>query len=124
MPPRLPQNAAAHARRAPESAPQNAGVWPIRQSRQNDIVSPPLTESPPLTKSDIMRFTCSRTGPKWSKPLWTAGWNGIPSVIIERQEALGLDALDMNIILHLSNYWWTPENLPFPSIGTIAKAVG
>lgn len=48
----------------------------------------------------------------------------MPSVIIERQEALGLDALDMNIVLHLSHYWWTPDNLPHPSVERIAKAVG
>lgn len=32
--------------------------------------------------------------------------------------------VDMNIILHLSHYWWTPDNLPHPSVETIAKAVG
>jgi DNA replication protein DnaD len=61
---------------------------------------------------------------KWTKPLMAAGWNAIPSIIIEKQAALGLDALDMNIIIHLSNYWWTAENLPFPSVDTIAQAVG
>jgi hypothetical protein len=33
---------------------------------------------------------------KWSKPLMAAGWNAIPSIIIEKQAALGLDAIDMN----------------------------
>jgi len=61
---------------------------------------------------------------KWSKPLMAAGWNAIPSIIIEKQQALGLDALDMNIIVHLSNYWWTAETLPFPSVETIAQAIG
>lgn len=61
---------------------------------------------------------------KWSKVLMDAGWNVIPSVIIERQEALGLDAIDMNIMVHLSHYWWQPENLPHPSVKTIAKAIG
>ena len=61
---------------------------------------------------------------KWSKPLMAAGWTAIPSVIIERQKALGLDALDMNIILHLATYWWTPDNKPHPSKRTIAEAVG
>ncbi|CAA2109010.1 hypothetical protein MBUL_04503 (plasmid) [Methylobacterium bullatum] len=60
---------------------------------------------------------------KWSKPLMAAGWNAIPNIIIEKQEALGIDALDMNIILHLTHYWWHPENLPHPSVETIAKAV-
>ncbi|HTT82167.1 MAG TPA: helix-turn-helix domain-containing protein [Rhizomicrobium sp.] len=61
---------------------------------------------------------------KWSKPLMQAGWNAIPSIIIEKQKALGLDALDMNIIVHLSNYWWTADNLPHPSVETIANAIG
>jgi hypothetical protein len=61
---------------------------------------------------------------KWSKPLMAAGWNALPSIIIEKQKALGLDAIDMNIILHLSHYWWTAETLPFPSVATIADAIG
>jgi DNA-binding transcriptional regulator YhcF (GntR family) len=65
-----------------------------------------------------------RNEAKWSKPLMTAGWNAIPSIIIEKQEALGLDALDMNIIIHLSNYWWHADKLPCPSVATIAKAIG
>jgi DNA-binding transcriptional regulator YhcF (GntR family) len=60
---------------------------------------------------------------KWSKPLMAAGWNVIPNIIIEKQQALGLDALDMNIILHLSHYWWQPDNVPHPSVATIARAI-
>jgi DNA-binding transcriptional regulator YhcF (GntR family) len=75
-----------------------------------------------LTKTDaeILR----KNEKKWTKPLMEAGWNAIPSIIIEKQEALGLDALEMNIIMHLSNYWWTADNLPHPSVETIAKALG
>lgn len=65
-----------------------------------------------------------RNEAKWTKPLIDAGWNAIPSIIIEKQEALGLDAIDMNIIVHLSNYWWHADNLPCPSVATIAKAIG
>ncbi|HWA93873.1 MAG TPA: helix-turn-helix domain-containing protein [Terracidiphilus sp.] len=61
---------------------------------------------------------------KWSKVLMSAGWTAIPSVIIERQKALGLDALDFNIIMHLASYWWTHDNKPHPSKRTIAEAVG
>jgi DNA-binding transcriptional regulator YhcF (GntR family) len=64
-----------------------------------------------------------RNEAKWSKPLMNAGWNAIPSIIIEKQEALGLDALDMNIIVHLSNYWWHADNLPCPSVAKIAEAI-
>jgi predicted transcriptional regulator len=53
-----------------------------------------------------------------------AGWNAIPNIIIEKQQALGLSPLDMNIILYLSSFWWEEKRLPFPSVDTIAKAVG
>jgi hypothetical protein len=68
--------------------------------------------------------TLQRNEKKWTKPLMDAGWNAIPSIIIEKQGALGLDAIDMNIIVHLSNCWWNAENLPHPSVETIAKAIG
>lgn len=61
---------------------------------------------------------------KWSKTLMDAGWSAFPNIIIEKQAALGLDALDMNIILHLVQYWWLQDNLPHPSVGTIAQAIG
>ncbi len=38
---------------------------------------------------------------KWTKPLMDSGWSVLPNIIIEKQAALGLDPLDMNIILHL-----------------------
>ena len=68
--------------------------------------------------------TLKQNEAKWTKTLMDAGWNAIPSVIIERQKALGLDAIDMNIIVHLTNYWWQAENLPRPSVATIADAIG
>lgn len=61
---------------------------------------------------------------KWSKPLTEAGWTAIPTVIFERQHALGLDALDVNIILHLAGYWWKAGNAPHPSKATIAAPIG
>lgn len=61
---------------------------------------------------------------KWTKPLMNAGWTAIPSVILEKQHALGLDPIDMNIIAHLTIYWWKKGSLPHPSVATIAKAIG
>ena len=82
-----------------------------------------MTEpAPSAKKSDVEKIKVN--GAKWSKPMMMAGWTAMPSVIIEKQEALGLDALDMNIVLHLSHYWWTPDNLPHPSVERIAKSVG
>ncbi len=61
---------------------------------------------------------------KWTKTLMKAGWTCMPNVIIERQQVLGLDAIDINILMHLASYWWTPDNLPHPSKKTIAAAMG
>jgi DNA-binding transcriptional regulator YhcF (GntR family) len=47
----------------------------------------------------------------------------LPSIILERQDALGLDALDINIILHIAKHWFEAGNLPHPSKGSIAKAM-
>lgn len=78
-----------------------------------------------LAQSDRAETKNLRTNEKkWTKKLMAAGWNVIPSIIIEKQDALGLDAIDMNIIVHLSHYWWQPDNLPHPSVATIAKAIG
>jgi DNA-binding transcriptional regulator YhcF (GntR family) len=61
---------------------------------------------------------------KWSKTLMEAGWTALPSMILEKQHALGLDPIDVNIIAHLSIYWWKKNNLPHPSVAKIAKAIG
>jgi hypothetical protein len=65
-----------------------------------------------------------RNEKKWTAPLMQAGWTLIPSVILERQQALGLDAVDMNIIMHLARHWWYSDNPPHPSKRAIAECVG
>jgi hypothetical protein len=60
---------------------------------------------------------------KWTKLLMDAGWTCIPGVIIERQRALGLDPIDINILMHLAGHWWTEDNKPYPSKVTIATAL-
>lgn len=61
---------------------------------------------------------------KWTPTLMKAGWTVLPNVIFERQQALGLDPLDVNILLHIASYWWSMESKPYPSKVTIAKAIG
>jgi predicted transcriptional regulator len=61
---------------------------------------------------------------KWTPGLMKAGWTALPNVLFERQQALGLDSLDINILLHLASYWWRKDSKPHPSKVTIAKAIG
>ena len=52
-----------------------------------------------------------------------AGWTLLPSIILERQSELDLDAVDVNIILHLARHWWYSENPPRPSKRRIAECM-
>jgi hypothetical protein len=61
---------------------------------------------------------------KWSKELMEAGWVAFPSILLEKQQAIGLSPTDVNIILHLASYWWTADNKPYPSKASIAAALG
>lgn len=61
---------------------------------------------------------------KWTRTLMDAGWTVLPSIILERQKALGLDAIDLNILLQLCRYWWYPDRPPFPAKKTIAECIG
>jgi DNA-binding Lrp family transcriptional regulator len=61
---------------------------------------------------------------KWTKTLMDAGWTAMPSVILDRQQALGLDAVDVNILMHLAKHWWEKDRLPFPTKKAIAECIG
>jgi predicted transcriptional regulator len=60
---------------------------------------------------------------KWGSALIKAGWTLVPNIILERQRGLDLDAVDMNIILHLLKHWWNKERKPHPSKKTIAECM-
>jgi DNA-binding MarR family transcriptional regulator len=61
---------------------------------------------------------------KWGLPLIKAGWCLLPTTILERQQALGLTATDVNILMHLVRHWWHADRLPFPSKRAIADCIG
>lgn len=61
---------------------------------------------------------------KWSKLLIDAGYTVVPYVIIDRQDSIGLNSVEVNLIMQLANLWWQPETLPFPSKAMLAKRMG
>jgi DNA-binding Lrp family transcriptional regulator len=65
-----------------------------------------------------------RNEEKWSSVLMEAGWTVLPSIILEKQHALGLDPIDVNILLQLARHWWYSDNPPHPSKATIARCLG
>jgi hypothetical protein len=76
-----------------------------------------------LTKTEE-RERLRRNEEKWTATLMAAGWTVIPTIILERQQALGLDAVDVNIILHLARHWWYSDQPPYPTKKTIAECMG
>lgn len=68
--------------------------------------------------------TEQKVADKWTKPVADAGWTSFPNVIFERQQALQLTPLDINILLHLAGNWWSPGNNPFRTKKSLALAIG
>ena len=60
---------------------------------------------------------------KWGSAL-DAGFQIVPNVLIRAQSKLGLDALDLAILLNINLHWWTPHDLPYPRTSMIANRVG
>ena len=61
---------------------------------------------------------------RWTKPLADAGWTALPNIVLLKQAALGLKPMHVNIIMQIARHWWEPEKAPYPSVGTLAKAIG
>lgn len=61
---------------------------------------------------------------KWSTEVIAAGYTAVPDVLVRYQQRLKLKPLDVNVLLHLLSYWWTSNEFPRPSKGTLAVAVG
>jgi len=68
--------------------------------------------------------TLKRNEEKWTATLMDAGWTAVPSIILEKQQAIGLNPIDVNILLHLARHWWYSDNLPHPSKATLAQCMG
>lgn len=61
---------------------------------------------------------------RWSAPLTKAGWTALPNTILDKQKVLGLRPIDLNILMQIAKHWWQADSAPFPSVETIAAAIG
>ena len=59
---------------------------------------------------------------KWTPELMKAGWTMVPSVLMEHQRELGLNAIQFNILMQLAKHWWK-DTPPFVSKAKIARAM-
>jgi len=61
---------------------------------------------------------------RWGEATIKYGYTVVPSILLDKQQALGLDALDLAILIHIIKYWWDPDEAPFPRKATLAAALG
>jgi predicted transcriptional regulator len=61
---------------------------------------------------------------KWSLPVMEAGFTILPSVLMTEQHELGLDPIDLNILLQLATHWWTANRPPYLTKATLARRLG
>lgn len=66
----------------------------------------------------------TRLEQKWTPKLMEAGWTVIPSIILEKQHALELKPIDINVLMQLFKHWWFSDNPPRPSKRSIAESMG
>lgn len=53
-----------------------------------------------------------------------AGFQAVPDVLFIKQQALGLDPLDVVVLLNLTLFWWFRDQPPFPRSNIIAQRMG
>lgn len=59
----------------------------------------------------------------WGKAVYRYGYAGIPSLLIQAQRRLGINSIQMNIIIQLLDYWHEPTRKPFPSKKELANRI-
>lgn len=87
-----------------------------------------MTASKP--EADVISFPkpaskkSSSTERIWGKAVYSHGYAGIPSILIQGQRRLGVNSMQMNIIIQLLDYWFEPSRKPFPMKQDLAKRIG
>jgi len=60
-------------------------------------------------------------GPQHRGPAAAGGWRlsraALPTIVLQKQAALDLKPIDVNILMQIAKHWWGTESAPqFPSI--------
>ena len=79
------------------------------------------------TEAEVISFPkdpkkkASSTEKIWGKAVYSLGYTGIPSILIQGQRRLGITPTQMNIIIQLLDYWREPSRKPFPTKNELAE---
>lgn len=58
---------------------------------------------------------------KWGKATMDANYTVIPSALIKGQARLGIDAMELAVLVHLLDHWWQADKMPWPSKKTLGE---
>jgi hypothetical protein len=61
---------------------------------------------------------------KWGKEVFESGYQIFPDVLLRCQRFLGLEAMDVLILMNITMHWWDYDDLPYPRPSTIARRLG
>jgi hypothetical protein len=61
---------------------------------------------------------------KWGKAVMAHGYCILPSILLQAQGRLGVNAQEMVVLLQLVEHWWKAGGKVFPSKDVIAQRVG
>ncbi len=71
-------------------------------------------------------FNVDQPDPLWEK--WGSalrqGFVQFPTVLLRRQAELGIDAVQLVVLLQLIASWWDKDDAPYPSTQTMASRMG
>lgn len=105
----------APGRGAPTSSP--APAPPASEAVPTEGAAPAEVEAKAAGKAQ-------KIAELWGRDVVAPGFAALPSIILEKQSALGLEPIDINIIMQIVKHWRQKDNLPFPSKRRIADAIG
>lgn len=58
---------------------------------------------------------------KWGKVTMAQRFTVVPSIMLQGQRRLGINANELAVLLHIMEHWWKADDLPWPSKRTIAE---
>jgi predicted transcriptional regulator len=67
----------------------------------------------------------TRSEKKWTKPVMDCcGFCILPSLLLRAQARLGLSATQLLLVIHLIDFWWSDEEVPWPKKETLGERLG
>lgn len=61
---------------------------------------------------------------KWGRDMMALGYTVVPDILLTHMGKMGLTPAELVMILQLLRYWWSPDQMPFPSKRKLAEAIG